>query len=37
MKINKIHTDKNPSNMMTKIVPKEKHELCKALASINIM
>ena len=37
MNINKISTDQNPSNMMMKIVPKEKHKLYKALVGMNAM
>lgn len=29
IQIEKIHTDKNPADMMTKVVPREKLELCK--------
>uniref|UniRef100_A0A2N9FX16 Integrase catalytic domain-containing protein n=1 Tax=Fagus sylvatica TaxID=28930 RepID=A0A2N9FX16_FAGSY len=28
MQLRKIHTDKNPADMLTKVVPKEKLELC---------
>ena len=31
MKLEKIHTDKNPSDMMTKVVSKGKLELCLEL------
>lgn len=37
MKINKIHTSQSPFDMMTNIVPKEKHELCRALEGMNFM
>jgi len=37
MKIKKIHVDQNLSNIMKKIVPKEKHKLCKSLAGMNVM
>ena len=29
--LEKIHTSRNPSNMLTKMVPREKHELCQKL------
>ncbi|XXG88514.1 hypothetical protein AAC387_Pa12g0708 [Persea americana] len=35
MKLEKIHTNKNPSDMMTKVVSKEKQELCLELARLN--
>ena len=35
MKINKIHTNRNLSDMMMKEVPKEKHELYIALVGIS--
>lgn len=35
MKLKKIHTDKNPSDMLTKIVPKDKLELCCRLVGMN--
>ena len=35
MKLEKIHTDKNPSDMMTKVVSKGKLELCSELAGLN--
>jgi hypothetical protein len=35
MKLKKIHTDKNPSDMLTKIVPKDKLELCRWLVGLD--
>jgi len=35
MKLKKIHTDKNPSDMLTKIVSKDKLELCCRLVGMN--
>jgi Reverse transcriptase (RNA-dependent DNA polymerase) len=35
MKLKKIHTDKNPSDMLTKIVPKDKLELCRRLVGMD--
>ena len=35
MKLEKIHTDKNSSDMMTKVVSKGKLELCSKLAGLN--
>ena len=35
MKLEKIHTDKNPSDMMTKVVSKGKLELCSELARLD--
>ena len=35
MKLKKIHTDKNPSDMMTKIVTKDKLELCRRLVGMD--
>ena len=35
MKLQKTHTDKNPSYMMTKVVSKGKLELCSELAGLN--
>lgn len=29
MKLEKIHTDNNPADMLTKVVPKEKHMFCR--------
>jgi hypothetical protein len=36
MKLKKIHTDKNPSYMLTKIVLKDKLELCRRLVGMDI-
>ena len=35
MNLEKIHTDKNSLEMMTKAVPKRKLELCLELAGLN--
>jgi hypothetical protein len=35
MKLKKIHTDKNPSDMLAKIVPKNKLELCRRLVDMD--
>uniref|UniRef100_A0A2N9GFS8 Integrase catalytic domain-containing protein n=1 Tax=Fagus sylvatica TaxID=28930 RepID=A0A2N9GFS8_FAGSY len=35
MQLRKIHTNKNPANMLTKVVPKEKLELCAGSAGMN--
>jgi hypothetical protein len=35
MKLEKIHTEKNPSNMLTKVVPTGKLELCSQLTGLN--
>ena len=35
MQLRKIHTKKNPANMLTKVVTKEKLELCARTASMN--
>jgi hypothetical protein len=35
MKLKKIHTVKNPSDMLTKIVPKDKLELCRLLVDMD--
>ena len=35
MKQEKIHTDKNSSDVMTKVVSKGKLELCSELAGLN--
>jgi hypothetical protein len=35
MKLKKIHTDKNPSDMLTKAVPKDKLELCRRLVGMD--
>ena len=35
MQLRKIHIDKNPANMLTKVVPKEKPELCVGSAGMN--
>ena len=35
MQLRKIHTDKNPTDMLTKAVPKEKLELCAGSAGMN--
>ena len=34
MRLRKIHTKKNLANMLTKLVPKDKLELCAGLASM---
>jgi hypothetical protein len=34
-KLEKIHTDKNPADMMTKVVTREKLQLCAKLISMN--
>jgi hypothetical protein len=34
MQLRKIHTEKNPANMLTKLVPKDKLELCAGLADM---
>ena len=33
--LEKIHTDKNPTNMLTKVVSREKLKLCVRLAGMN--
>uniref|UniRef100_A0A2N9FNK6 Integrase catalytic domain-containing protein n=1 Tax=Fagus sylvatica TaxID=28930 RepID=A0A2N9FNK6_FAGSY len=35
MQLRKIHTDKNPADMLTKVVPKEKLELCAGSTGMN--
>jgi hypothetical protein len=35
MQLKKIHTDKNPADMLTKVVPKEKLELYAGLTGMN--
>jgi hypothetical protein len=35
MQLRKIHTDKNPADMLTKVVPKEKLELCAESTGMN--
>ena len=35
MKLKKIHTDFNPSDMMTKVVTKEKLKLCAGSTSMD--
>ena len=35
MKLKKIHTENNPSDVMTKGVPREKLELCRELAGMD--
>ena len=35
MKLKKIHTDFNPSDMLTKVVTREKLKLCAGSASMN--
>jgi hypothetical protein len=35
MKLEKIHTEKNPSDMLTKVVPTGKLELCSQLTGLN--
>lgn len=34
LQLEKIHTDLNGSDMMTKILPKEKHETCRSIAGM---
>ena len=34
-KLKKIHTDENAADMLTKVIPKEKFELCVGLAGMN--
>ena len=33
--LEKIHTDKNPADMLTKVVSREKLKLCVGLAGVN--
>ena len=33
--LEKIHTDKNPADMLTKVVSREKLKLCVGLADMN--
>ena len=33
--LEKIHTNENPANMLTKVVSREKLKLCARLASMN--
>ena len=35
MRLKKIHTDRNPADIMTKVVPREKLELCRELAGMD--
>jgi hypothetical protein len=35
MRLEKIHTEKNPSDMLTKVVPTRKLELCSQLTGLN--
>ena len=35
MRLKKIHTDRNPDDMMTKVVPREKLELCREIAGMD--
>jgi hypothetical protein len=35
MKLKKIHTDKNPSDMLTKIVSTDKLEICRRLVGMD--
>ena len=35
LELEKIHTDKNAADMMTKVVPREKLELCANTVGIN--
>ena len=35
MQLRKIHTEKNPADMLTKVVTKEKLELCARIAGMN--
>jgi hypothetical protein len=35
MRLENIHTEKNPSNMLTKVVPTGKLKLCSQLTSLN--
>ena len=34
LEVEKIHTSKNPSDMLTKVVTKDKHELCRKLVGM---
>ena len=36
-KLKNIHINKNVSNMLTKVVPKQKFQLCIGMAGLNSM
>ena len=35
MRLKKIYIEKNPADMITKVVPREKLELCRELAGMD--
>ena len=36
LELEKIHTEKNAADMMTKVVPRKKFKLCAKMASVNL-
>ena len=36
LQLEKIHTDENPADMFTKILPKTKQELCRRLVGLGV-
>ena len=36
LSLEKIHTGKNPADMLTKILPQNKHELCRGMVGLGV-
>ena len=36
LSLEKIHTDRNPADMLTKILPRNKHELCRGMVGLGV-
>ena len=36
LSLEKIHTDRNPADIITKILPRNKHELCRGMVGLSV-
>ena len=36
LSLENIHTDRNPVDMLTKILPRNKHELCRGMVGLGV-
>lgn len=36
LSLEKIHIDRNPTDMLTKILPRNKHELCRGMVGLDV-
>ena len=37
LSLEKIHIDRNPADMLTKILPQNKHELCRGMVGLGVI